>query len=66
MAMKDEKGQIGNEIIAAVILGGFVFAVIIYLVVSVFAGQIAGIIAGIIVFILMFVFVAGKIGKYER
>lgn len=66
MEIKDEKGQVGNEIIAAVILGGFVFAVIIYLVVSVFAGQIAGIIAGIIVFILMFAFVASKIGKYEK
>ena len=63
---KDEKGQIGNELLAAVVLGAFVFAVIIYLVLSVLAGQIVGIIGGIIVFALMFAFVAGKIGKYER
>jgi len=66
MIRKDKKGQIGNEIIAAVILGGFVFAVIVYLLVSVFAGQIAGIIAGIIVFVLAFVLVANKVGKYEK
>ena len=66
MAIKDEKGQIGNELLAAVILGAFVFAVIVYLVLSVVAGQIVGIIGGIIVFALMFAFVAGKIGKYER
>lgn len=66
MIMKDKKGQIGNEIIAAVILGGFVFAVIVYLIVSVFAGQITGIIAGIVVFVLTFALVASKIGKYER
>lgn len=63
---KDEKGQIGNELLAAVVLGAFVFAVIVYLVLSVLAGQIVGIIGGIIVFALMFAFVAGKIGKYER
>ncbi|MGB9978951.1 hypothetical protein [Methanobacterium sp.] len=64
--MKDEKGQIGNELRAAVILGAFVFAVIVYLVLSVIAGQIVGILGGIIVFALMFAFVANKIGKYER
>ena len=63
---KNEKSQIGNELLAAVILGAFVFAVIVYLVLSVLAGQIIGIIGGIIVFALMFAFVAGKIGKYER
>lgn len=63
---EDEKGQIGNELLAAVVLGAFVFAVIVYLVLSVLAGQIVGIIGGIIVFALMFAFVAGKIGKYER
>ncbi len=66
MMIEDSKGQLGNEIIAAVILGGFVFAVIVYVVVSAFAGQLAGIIAAIIIFVLMFAFVAGKVGKYER
>ena len=64
MVMKDKKGQIGNELLAAVILGAFVFAVIVYVVLSVIAGQIIGIIGGIVVFALMFAFVA--IGKYEK
>lgn len=55
----------GNEILTAVILGAFVFAVIVYVVLSVIAGQIIGI-GWIVVFALMFAFVAGKIGKYEK
>jgi len=66
MIIKDNEGQLGNEIIAAAILGGFVFAVIAYVIISLFEGPIAGFFAAIIVFAIMFAFVASKVGKYEK
>ena len=61
----DDLGKVGNEVIAAVIGGAFVFAVLAYVVVSMFAGSTMGFIAAVVVFLLIFLFVATRIGRYE-
>ncbi len=65
MIIQDDVGKIGNEIIAAVIAGAFVFAVLAYVIVGMVAGNTYGFISAIAVFLLIFLFVATKIGKYE-
>lgn len=64
--MEDNKGKIGNEILAAITGGAFIFALVIYVVVSLFEGWIIGLICAVIVFALVFSYITSKIGKYEK
>jgi hypothetical protein len=66
MIIKDNAGKVGNEIIATVFIGAFVFSVIVYVVLSLITDWIVGIIGAIVVFTLMFAYISSKIGKYEK
>jgi|GEM_PF-6119359 hypothetical protein len=65
MIIQDDTGKIGNEIIAAVLAGAFIFAMIAYVIVDKVAGSAYGFISAVVIFLLIFLFVAIKIGKYE-